>query len=507
MKPFNPWLKIISILCILYISAVSYRFEIFSQSRQLVSGNELEDQLLARLHVSLLPDEDINLAEIALTLCKTVDPDLEIESYLDKIDQMAEEIKQKLPKDAPDDPGKIIQAINKYLYRVKKARVDLVGANDTRDKFLLNNVLDSMKGNCLGFSTLYLCLAERLHLSLTAVIIPQHVFLRYEDRHYTRNIETTSGGKEISEEDYLKKTKERIGDAIPKYSIGQEPKFRSLSKKQFIGLILYNRAVDYHKRNETEKALRDFSRTLLLDPDQVEAYKNRGALYLTTGEFEKAVQDFQAAIRLEPNCPGSCYNLGTVYFDLNELNEAIKYFDKTLALAPDYAEAYHNRGVAYSFQREYNRAIADLDQALALNPKHAPTYYNRGLIYFNKSARGRSTSLERSASGGEDLDRAIKDYSRAIDLDPKYTEAYNNRGITYCQQKKWKKALDDFKRAISITPDYLEAHRNLGMVYFETEQYESSLKCLRKYLELVPEDSSKIKEVNNLIKEIQRRRR
>jgi len=447
-----------------------------------------ETKLIRRFEDASIPDSEINLAEGALGIAKSVYPNININEYLATIDQLAKDIQVKLPAGSP--PDKIIQAINKYLYETKGVEaVPMDTDMEEYDSFLLSKVVDSMKGNCLGLSTLYWTIAERLELPLQAIIIPRHVFLRYQDQ----NIEPTSRGRKLSREDYLEQTEKLKESDIPKYSIGQEVRFMSLNKKQFMGLIIYNRGVNYNKDGETKLALHDFTKALKLNPDNVDAYKGRAGIYLRNSEFAKALADFQKAERLESDCPATLYGIGTVCFRMNKLKEAANYMDKTIDLAPDYAEAYHNRGVIYSTKKDYRRALADFDQTIKLKPEYGAAYFNRGLVWSNMFNAQEDDNL---------LVKAIEDYSRTIDLDSEYVDAYNNRGIAYCRQREFEYAINDFLVVIDLDHDYPDVYRNLGMAYFELARYGLAIEYFKQYL---TQRANHTKEIEKFIKEAQRR--
>jgi len=294
-----------------------------------------EVQALNAFKNAMRSDENINVAEFALIIAGSIYPDINQKDYLHKIDQMADEIKKNLGN--AKEPEKIIQAINDY-FRQKKVVAESVTKEIIIANFMLNKVVDSMKGNCLGLSTLYWSLAERLNLPLQAIVIPQHVFLIYDNGRNSRFIEATSRGAEVSREEYIKKTRSLVGDTIPKYNIGDEIKFRHVSKQQFIGLMLYNRGVYYLKKSKNSDALSDFNWTLILDPENNEAYKNRGGIYLQQGNFSEARDDFKKVLELQSDAPANYFNLGQALSNLNQIDDAIKNYDQALRMAPDYAD-------------------------------------------------------------------------------------------------------------------------------------------------------------------------
>ncbi len=476
------WLRITRICLVVLILLSPCASAVFSEE------SWDETKLIRRFEDASIPDSEINLAEGALAIAKSVYPDVNINEYLATIDQLAKAIQVKLPAGSP--PGKIIQAINKYLYEIKGVQaVSMDTDMEEYDSFLLSKVVDSMKGNCLGLSTLYWTIAERLGLPLQAIIIPRHVFLRHDQR----NIEATSHGRELSQDEYLEKTEELKESFIPKYSIGAEVRFSPLNKKQFMGLIIYNRGINYNKDGEIELALHDFTKALKMNPENIDAYKSRAGIYLKKGEFTLALDDFTKALRLEPDCPSTLYGMGTTYFKMERLKDAFDYMNKTIELASDYAEAYHNRGVIYSIRKDYQKALTDFNQTIALKTDYAPAYFNRGLIWSNLAEKEDESSF---------LDKAIDDYSRTLTLDSGYVEAYNNRGLTYCKQREFEYAVNDFLDVINRSPDFPDAYRNLGMAYFELARYRLAIEYFKQYL---TQRANRTKEIEKFIKEAQRR--
>jgi tetratricopeptide (TPR) repeat protein len=454
-----------------------------------------EVQALNAFKNAMRSDENINVAEFALIIAGSIYPDINQKDYLHKIDQMADEIKKNLGNANPPDrtsragePEKIIQAINNY-FRQKKVVAESVTKEVIIANFMLNKVVDSVKGNCLGLSTLYWSLAERLNLPLQAIVIPQHVFLIYDNGRNSRFIEATSRGAEVSREEYIKKTRSLVGDTIPRYNIGDEIKFRHVSKQQFIGLMLYNRGVYYLKKSKNSDALSDFNWTLILDPENNEAYKNRGGIYLQQGKFSEARDDFKKVLELQSDAPANYFNLGQALSNLNQIDDAIKNYDQALRMAPDYADVYHNRGLAYAKQNLLDKALGDLEHAISLDPKNGSFYYNRAIIYEKMG----------------NTDKAIADYSKSIEFNSLYPEIYNNRGILYAKQEKWSEAIADFQKSIELVPNFPDPYQNLAVIYYKTQKYDLSLKYVNKYLELIPVEHPNRKQIEEMLKDLQQR--
>jgi tetratricopeptide (TPR) repeat protein len=450
-------------------SVVILLFAAFTAQDAFAEASKEEIEALKPFKYALRSDRDINLAELALSIGKSVYPETNVKEELGKIDRMADEIKKTLGRN--NEPAKVIEAINHYLYKEQKMVSESMGKDELLERFMLPKVLDAMKGNCLGSSALYWALAERFDLSIQAVVIPRHVFLQYADgKGVTHFIEATSNGVSVPKEEYVKKTKSLIGEDIPKYSIAEDIKFRFISKQQFIGLILYNRGIYYLKRKQYDEGLSDFNWALILDPENHEAYKSRGGIYLEKKDAPKALDDFQKALKLEPGCPATYLNIGLSMAMSERLDDAIRNFNDAIRLAPDYADAYHNRGAAYGKKELWDKALADFKSALSFEPDNARVYYDRAVVYNQMG----------------ETDKSIYDYTKSCELDPYYPEVYNNRGTLYAKQEKWDKAVADYKKAIELVPMFPDPYRNVAIVYYKTKEYKLALDNINRYLELIP---------------------
>ena len=61
---------------------------------------------------------------------------------------------------------------------------------------------------------------------------------------------------------------------------------------------------------------------LKLNPDYVNAYNNRGVIYVGKGDFDLAIKDYTTAIELNPQLAPVYYNRGEVWLRLKKWKEA-----------------------------------------------------------------------------------------------------------------------------------------------------------------------------------------
>ena len=98
-------------------------------------------------------------------------------------------------------------------------------------------------------------------------------------------------------------------------------------------------------------------------------------------QYKEAIADFDKAIELNPEDAEAYYNRGSAKDDLKQHKEAIADYDKAIELNPKFSAAYNNRGVVKGKLKQHKEAIADFDTVIKLKPEDAQAYYNRGLAY------------------------------------------------------------------------------------------------------------------------------
>ena len=112
-------------------------------------------------------------------------------------------------------------------------------------------------------------------------------------------------------------------------------------------------------------------REALTDDELVATLVNRGILKARLGNFDEAVTDYDAALRRDPDEPEAYLNKGFALLHLSESGEQAKpLFDTALAKKTRRPEfAYYGRGVAHEMAGQVRAAYSDYRQASRIDPK------------------------------------------------------------------------------------------------------------------------------------------
>jgi len=109
-------------------------------------------------------------------------------------------------------------------------------------------------------------------------------------------------------------------------------------------------------------------RRVLCMEAQTEKHFDKAADFAKLGDLEKAIALFDKALVLEPENDMVWVLRGSLLNELGRYPEALASYDKALAIRPDYDVAWYNRGMTLRKLARYTDAVASFDKALQINP-------------------------------------------------------------------------------------------------------------------------------------------
>ena len=411
-----------------------------------------------------LDADEIDLATAALIISEQWSDMVHGRRYLERLDDMAYEIRSILEDKGLKANYKAIAVINEYLF-AKEGFESVPEANNPNDLFL-HTVLDKKRGYCLSLSILYLSLGERLGLPLYGVVVPGHFFVRYDDGRVRFNIETTGRGGNVSDKHYIDKFK------VPQDN--ESIYMASLNKLQTLGCFFNNLGNSYSDTGNTDQAQLALERAVQINPSLSESHTNLGNIYLKLDRIDDAIGEYLAALEINQNDAKTHNNLGNAYTKRGWLNDAVSHYSQSLKLAPDFVDAHKNLAYAYCRQQMFGQAIAQLKQAIDLEPKDAQLYYQLADVYRQNN----------------DCETAISQYKKALKLKQDFAEPYYGLGLCYGKTGSADDEISAYKKALAINPDMVAALASLGNAYFGRQNYDAAIEQYRKAIEIKPDDGT-----------------
>ncbi|MGH7990463.1 MAG: tetratricopeptide repeat protein [Limisphaerales bacterium] len=229
---------------------------------------------------------------------------------------------------------------------------------------------------------------------------------------------------------------------------------------------LSQQGYDALSKGNYEKALSCWNEVLSLEPNNADAYINRGNTYAVTRHWDQAIKNYNEAIRLNPNYGLAYGNRGNTHYQKGELDEAMTDWSKAIQLNPNNAEIYYSRAGGYQTKKIWDKAIEDDNEAIRLSPNWPDVYYERGNAY---RAKG-------------DWNNAISDWNETIRLNPKVSEPLNSLAwlLATCPNpliRNGAKAVEAATKACDLSEWKKWNHvGTLGAAYAEADDFAQAIK-------------------------------
>jgi tetratricopeptide (TPR) repeat protein len=168
------------------------------------------------------------------------------------------------------------------------------------------------------------------------------------------------------------------------------------------------------------------------------------------GDLDRATRDFSEAIRIDPKYPDTYLERGQAFFKLGETERAIADYSAALARDPQHGAALRARGMAHLYLGKTDLALADLTKAIELG-EHDPQMLAPIELFYARRSRG---SIYESQ---QQYDQAIADCTALIESyahDPMLVEAlaanYGNAGAANILARVYRQRAGAFARRSSV---------------------------------------------------------
>lgn len=248
----------------------------------------------------LLADElscsavELDLARAALLIAQEEYPQLSVDLYLARLDQVAEEVKDRLANEtaAPVVLGELLST----LYGRRKFSGNRSAYYDPRNSFL-NDVLDRGVGIPLTLGIIILEIGWRLDLPLEGVNFPGHFLVRFAGDEVRLLIDPYDAGKVRFEDEAQEILDQGYGGMVP-----MQPAFlREANKRDMLARLLTNLKGIYVKIGDHRRALGAVERLLMIAPTAPVESRSRGILLARLGRHEEAARQLEAYLRVSPS--------------------------------------------------------------------------------------------------------------------------------------------------------------------------------------------------------------
>jgi len=177
--------------------------------------------------------------------------------------------------------------------------------------------------------------------------------------------------------------------------------------------------------------LQAFDRAIALDPENADAWYNKGVVLYYQGRLDDSLLAFNKSIEIDPLDADSWYNKGSV----------LKELDRTTAAENAFAKASE----LDAFAESHEMGSADRDPPSPINSTADETgaetsenWLSRGNSLYNQGK----------------YEEAIQAYDKSLDLDPLNPETWQNKGYALNKLGRNKDANECFWKAMGLNAGY-----------------------------------------------------
>ncbi len=234
----------------------------------------------------------------------------------------------------------------------------------------------------------------------------------------------------------------------------------------------YGMGIALRKAGQLERARNAFDQIAAQDPDYAGLAEQRGLLHEARGEHDKAVQAYTAALEKDENDTGLLLRLGAAQVAANDLDAAEQTLDKVIRERPNSAEAEYFIGRVQFARGRTPDALTHFDRAVALDPN-----VGEYRLY-----------VARASFDMGNIGRAMEEVQKALAKDPSLGDAYWVRGKVRLRQGVVKDALRDESRALKLNPARTDAYAVMGECYDQLRDLSRAIQAYRTALNREPDN-------------------
>ena len=240
------------------------------------------------------PEAELNLARAALLVAQEEYPQLSVDLYLARLDQVSEEVKDRLANETA--PLVVLDEVIQTLYGRRKLSGNRDAYDDPRNSFL-NDVLDRGVGIPLTLGIVLLEVGWRLGLPLEGVNFPGHFLVRFASSEVRLLVDPFDSGKIRFEDEAQQLLDQGYGGMVSMRSAFLRP----AGKRDMLTRLLTNLKRIYTRIGDDRRALAVVERLLMIRPTAPVESRSRGLLLARLGRHEEAAKQLEAYLRVSPS--------------------------------------------------------------------------------------------------------------------------------------------------------------------------------------------------------------
>lgn len=278
-------------------------------------------------------------------------------------------------------------------------------------------------------------------------------------------------------------------------------------------------AMIHEAQNKSLRALADYEAVIQKDPNNLEAYFQKGMIYYNSASTEQAIKDFSYVIDNQSGSETRAVyygndptgSKGTFLTTLQSMISRVHQYrgmahqklgnwdaaltDFTKAFEYDsLADCFVNRSQLYVKMGREPEAIKDLNEAIRLDSSNYHAWYNLAILDENAQLPMSLLTNEEftpmlnlvgaNAYESGEFELSAMYHTKAIEANPKDDLAYISRGKALLRTGAHGQARQDFIKALQLNSARTEAFYLIGNSLFHEKKYKQAAGFYEQYLSI-----------------------
>jgi len=269
------------------------------------------------------------------------------------------------------------------------------------------------------------------------------------------------GAKDFITLDALSAVRFRAGDSKEALALAQRAtEDEAASASAWVWLASMQSAAE-----NPQAATTSLDHALQLDPNHIQALKERATLYTSVAAYDKAIDDLKKALLVKPGDKEISLQLAHVYDRAGKYDEEqqiLAAFNQTRPATDSSRTEAAVVGTAKEIEAANNDdpkvAQPAVEELIRKNPKN-------GVLLARMGELTRLTDPQKSAES----------YRRANEIDPKNPKYAIGYAAALVQMRRFAEAEPILRRVIAAAPKEYTAHANLALALYELKRFADAL--------------------------------
>jgi regulator of sirC expression with transglutaminase-like and TPR domain len=265
-------------------------------------------------------DASLSLTEAAVAIAQDEFPQLDTQSVLAELDQLADKLRRRIPSDAV--PLQRLRWLNQYFFRELGFAGNINNYYDP-DNSYLNRVLITRRGIPITLALIYIELASQIGLVARGVSFPGHFLIKLRMQSGAQAGEVvldpfTGHSLGRDELDELLAPYKRNQGLMGDFDAPLGLFLQAAPARDVLARMLRNLKEIYREAGDWQRSLAVAHRLVILLPQAQEERRDRAFVLIELGQYDAAAEDLAAYVQARPNADDS----PALRMQLNELRLA-----------------------------------------------------------------------------------------------------------------------------------------------------------------------------------------